>query len=545
MNKKIPFFILLLIVSVALLLRFYRLGEIPAGMHADAASQAYNAFSILHSGKDQYGQFFPILFRANGSYQPPLYTYLSITSITIFGNTIFAAHFLSALAGILLVVITFFFCTSTAKTRMRFTLGLLAGFIIATSPWSIFFSRLVVEANLSVLIFVSGVTLLVLSLKRIRIFPVACFILGLSTHSYYSEQIIILLFLPLFIYLFRKYFVKNKISIVIGLGIFFLLQLPHLITIQSGAFSRRFSQVSYILNQSETSNQLIRNFLSGIIRFLNQYLSYFMPNNLFLNYNPSLGRTIPDMGVFYSWFIIPFILGIRDLIKKKQDVFSKIILLLLIITPIPAGLTGDQFYPLRTLSFLWTISIVIALGIYNLFSLFKTSFLKLLLFSTIFLYSLFSFYISYFILYKYENPQSSSYGYPYIKLINYLPLIGNKHIIIDSTRDIGIGLRVAYLTSYNPKKMQDQLRPQLKSLYYSNIVNTGEIYNIENIEIKPVTWSDTCKENTIIIGDLLSISDQQTEEYQLKKEFEINDITGKPALKIYSTQPRDQCQKSI
>lgn len=542
MNKRY-FLFLILIILLALALRFYKLAEIPAGLHYDAASQAYNAFSLLQSGKDHYGEPFPILFRANGSYQPPLYTYLSTLPVLILGNTILAAHFISALAGTLLVLISFFFLNVLTDLKKKPILSLIAAFIVAISPWAVLFSRIVIEANLSVLIFAGGVTLLITSLKKIRVFPLACLILGLSTHTYYTEQITVMLFLPLFLLYFRRYFRQHKTLLIIGLFVFLLIQLPHIVTIQSGAFTRRFSQVSYVSNQSAASNLFIINILDGIIRFLNQYFSYFMPNHLFFDYNPSLGRTIPGLGVFYSWLIVPFLWGIRYLIKYQHLLFSKVILLLVLITPIPAGLTGDQFYPLRTLTFLWIVSIIIALGIYSLSIVFKNKILKLSLLSFFFLYSIFSLYISYFVIYKYENPQASSYNYPYVKLMDYLPAYRNQHIFIDSTRDIGIGLRIAYLTSYSPEKMQAQLRPQLKSSYYNNTVNIDEIYSIENIEIKPFKWQDTCKENALVIGDLLTVSDPQISDYQLKKEFEVNDITGKVALIGYSTHPKTKCQK--
>lgn len=55
MTIKIHYLILVAIFSLALFLRFYQLGSNPAGLHGDGASQGYNAFSILHTGKDRYG----------------------------------------------------------------------------------------------------------------------------------------------------------------------------------------------------------------------------------------------------------------------------------------------------------------------------------------------------------------------------------------------------------------------------------------------------------------------------------------------------------
>src|SRR3989337_4038272 len=107
--------IFLAVVLVAVALRFYQLDRIPPGLIIDEASEGYNAFSILHTGKDRYGQIFPILFRSFGSFQAPLYTYLSVIPIYLFGNSIFSIHFVSAVSGVILVITTFILLVNFEK----------------------------------------------------------------------------------------------------------------------------------------------------------------------------------------------------------------------------------------------------------------------------------------------------------------------------------------------------------------------------------------------------------------------------------------------
>ena len=45
------------ILITALLLRVVFLGSIPSGLFTDEASNAYDAYSILHTLRDQYGEF--------------------------------------------------------------------------------------------------------------------------------------------------------------------------------------------------------------------------------------------------------------------------------------------------------------------------------------------------------------------------------------------------------------------------------------------------------------------------------------------------------
>lgn len=533
MNKWIQRFFLISLLILAFFLRFYKLDSIPAGIHGDGASQGYNAFSLLTTGKDRYGQPYPILFRSLGSYQPPLYTYLTIIPITFFGNSIFAANFISAFSGVMLVLITYLFLTyslSYFNVRESNLISLIASLMVAIAPWSILFSRLAVEANLGLLLFALSLLLFIHSLKKVQAFLVACLVLGLSTHAYYSERLIAIIFLPLFIILYRKILLQYKRWVILGLILFAITQIPHLLILNTGAFTRRFDQVSDIDNQL--------NLLTAGKLVINNYLIYYSPKNLFYDSDINLGRTLPGLSVFYNWLLVPLLIGIWCLLKKIPPEFSKMIGMLLVITPLAASFTGDVFYPLRVLDFLWILTIVISLGIFQLYSLFKTKIMRGL-FTTMFLsYFLFSLFISYFVLFKYEKAQN--YGYAYLKLMDTLSKYNDKHIMIDSARDPGIGIRIAYLKKYPPKEMQEQLQFQLKTPYYSSEVNLDEIYKIDNIEVKRLNFGDICK-SSIIVGDQLAISQKQIEEHLLRLEFEIEDLSGKTALYGYSTTSTKSC----
>ncbi len=511
-GSKNHFWILILIMLVAGMLRFYKLNEIPAGLHADAASQGYNAFSLIHTGKDRYGESFPILFRSNGSYQPPVYTYLTTLPVLILGNTVFAVRFLSALSGVILVLVTYLLLPKRVSLTGALT--------VAVSPWSVFFSRLTVEANLAVTIFALSVLLLMASLKKKYIFPIACLILGLSTHTYYSERLISVIFLPVFILLFRKMLIKKWL--ILGLIVFAFTQIPHLLVLQSGAFANRFSQAG-----------------SGF--FLNNYLAYFSPKNLFFDSGTDLGRLMPSLSTFYNWMLVPFLVGLVVLLKNKAENRFKVLGLLLLVTPVAAGLTGDVFYPLRALDFLWVVTLVISFGIYQIYTFISPKKIKIFLLGFVVFYSLFSLYISYFVLFKYEK--AKDYGYAYLELADKLKAYRDKHIVIDSVRDPGIGLRLSYLKSYDPKIIQKQLTAQLKSPYYSSTVNTGETYLIGNIEVKPIDWGEDCKKNYIFVGDNAAISEKEAKDHYLKPEFEIPDLTGETYLRAYSPSLSSYCLK--
>lgn len=543
MKKYNYFLIFILILIATAFIRFSKLGEIPPGLNIDEASQGYNAYSLLLTGKDRYGEKLPILFRSFGSFQPPIYTYLTVIPIKIFGPTIFSVHLVSALSGIGIILITFF--VVYLATRNAF-LSLVSMAVLSFSPWMVFFSRTGTEAMTGIFFFLLGLLFLVVSLKKsVKYFPLACLILGISTHAYYSERIVDLLFLISFIFIFHKVYFKDRRWFVTGIIILVLTQIPHLMMMGKGAFSRRLMQVNYFdinsfLNNSGNLRYLPFGRIMFILReFFSQYSAYFSPKNLFFDPDPQGARSLPDLSVFYSLFFVPFLFGIKAIVINSKNLLTKIIILIAVIGPIPAALTFDPFYTLRVLVFLWGIGLIISLGAYEICRL-KPILIKYL-FAVLFVPSLFALYKSTFILTKYER--SEVYGYSYIKLLEETDKYPQKHFIVDSPRDLGTGIRLVFFKKYNPVDLQNSLKERMKTDYYSSI-ESEELYSVGNVEVRSINWEkDACGENNILVGDLLAFSETQINEHHLKIEFIIKDLSGETRLRAYSTQPKDSCFK--
>ena len=107
-KKFIPYILLGLIILIAIATRFYKLGEIPKGFYVDEAGQGYSAYSILKTGKDEFGKSFPIVFRSLTDFKTPVYIYLIVPLIPIFGLTPFTVRFPSFIFSILSIPILFF-----------------------------------------------------------------------------------------------------------------------------------------------------------------------------------------------------------------------------------------------------------------------------------------------------------------------------------------------------------------------------------------------------------------------------------------------------
>jgi 4-amino-4-deoxy-L-arabinose transferase-like glycosyltransferase len=520
-------FILFCIIVLAVFLRLYKLGEVPPGFHPDEVSQAYNAFSILKTAHDRYGEFLPILFRSFANYQPPVYTYLAPIPIFIFGNTIFAARFTSGFFGVLTVILTYFLSYHLVKQKYREKISLVFALVVAISPWSVHFSRRVVEGNLGIFFFLLAFYLLLKSLKNIRLFPIATLVVAVSTHAYYSERLIAAIFLPTFLVYYRDYFIKQKKWVFLGFLTLVAVLLPHAVTIMGGAFASRFMQVA-----SSGGNL--------ILDFIKHYLSYYSPKSLFSDIGSNLGRISPGLGVFYAWMFAPFLAGIYFLRKFIESKYTGVLGIFLLVSLVPVALTGDVFYPLRALEFLWILSFVISIGLVALFGMLKNNYIKGLIAVVLPLYSLSTFYTSYFVLFKHESTEDV--GQAYVTLFQEFQKYKNYSMVIDSARDPAIGLRIAYLSRFNPAILQKELRPQMVSPYYSDKVELNDVYTIGNITVRAINWGkDSCAKNTIIVGDNLAISDTQMKDHHLTKLFEIESVNKDFVLSGYGTNPSKDC----
>ena len=85
---KSPTFCLILILCLAAFLRFSALDRVPPSLNWDETAIAYNAYSILQTGKDEWGKSWPLLgFESFGEYKLPVFIYATIPGVGLFGLT--------------------------------------------------------------------------------------------------------------------------------------------------------------------------------------------------------------------------------------------------------------------------------------------------------------------------------------------------------------------------------------------------------------------------------------------------------------------------
>ena len=522
--KEIIFLVLIIFLSI--FLRFYKLGEVPNGLYVDEAVSAYNAYSILETGKDEYGKAFPLAFRFFGSYSPPLYVYLSTVPVKLFGLNIYSARFTSALFGVIGVILVYFFL----KGRR----GLTAAIIFAASPWAIFYSRVGYEINLGFILLVLGILFLWQGINKPKFLFWAYVVLSLSTYGAHFERYLAPLLLISSIFVFKRF---SLWGVIVAL----IIQIPNIYLLFTPAFFAKgglFYQDLIIIQARKISilPMFISYPLSFIREFISRYLSYFSPRNLFLLEGYDLQRSVPGLSVFYFWMIVPYFIGLYRLIKERKEMFNRFLIFLFIIIPIPLALTKDPFSSQRGFPMFLPIVLVIALGIdYLLLKYRKITYLTLFLLVPI---SLIFLWRSYFALLPYERVHVWNWGLD--KLSVEVQKRSDEKFVLDQSREKPIYIELAFFLKYPPKKLQESVDRSIKDNYYSNI-NFDSYYQFANIETRGIKWEEDIYKRQILVGDEFSVSPAQMKEHFLTQVFEILDPTGEIVFRGYETNPDLKC----
>ncbi len=134
--------LLLLILALAAVFRFYQIGEIPPGPHYDEASKLFDALDVLA------GQHTPFSLRPYG--REMLHVYLALPLVLLLGPTHLVLRLLAAVAGVLTPLAIYLFVRELMgerDQRLAQWMGLLAASLFAVSYWALAVNRIGFRAN--------------------------------------------------------------------------------------------------------------------------------------------------------------------------------------------------------------------------------------------------------------------------------------------------------------------------------------------------------------------------------------------------------------
>ena len=390
--------VLIVVVIVSALLRFYKISDNPPSLNWDEVSHGYNAYSILKTGKDEWGMVLPIIFRAYGDYKLPVYIYTTVVSVALFGLNTFAARLPSVLAGISSVVFTYLLVGELFKRKsyrspitdhspsQRLSrvgdrsLATIASLLVAVEPWSLFLSRGAFEANLALTFIIAGVYFFLRGLHSTYYILLSTILLGFSVWTYNSARIFVPLFLAFLIFVYRKQFLvflnrsKKHTTYYVLLTAFFFLPMFYQLLSPSG--QARYGWVSVIdegaiaqineargnSNLSPGLSRLLHNKGTFFVnRFVRNWASHYSADFLFFKGGSDYQFNVPGRGLIYPINAIFLIVGVIVLLKRR-DKTAAIILGWFYFGSIASSLTREAPHTLRAITMLPSPMILTAVG---------------------------------------------------------------------------------------------------------------------------------------------------------------------------------------
>ena len=287
-------------------MRFYRLGDVPAGLHYDEAFNGLDALALVDIPLTDW----PIFFNDNYG-REPLFIWLSGLAHALFGPSIWTARFISALSGVLLIPATAWLGWQIAPllrvgNRQQFALWSAAA--ILALLWSQIFARFGIRATLFVLV----ETMLWAAVWRawqrrppaVGAWVIAGVLAGLSFYTYLPARLLPLVFLLLLVaaYLQDRTRLQRHLSgllscalatflVALPLGIYFL-QNPL-------AFSTRTGQATTGIERED----VIANLWGTLAMFM-------------LSGDHDLVSNLPFRPVLDPILALPFLIGIGLALRR-------------------------------------------------------------------------------------------------------------------------------------------------------------------------------------------------------------------------------------
>lgn len=380
MKTRVSF---LLVLLVACVLRLYNLGNNPPSLYWDEVSLGYNAYSILKTGHDEHGNFFPIAtFPAFGDYKPPLYIYATVPWIALFGLTEFAVRFTSSLSGIIAIYLIYQLGT-LVKSRK---LGLTAASLLALSPWHLQMSRGAFESNLATTLILAGVIGWIKAMQGKPWWVLLTAVsFALSMYTFNAQRLMIPLFIIVLALIYWRKIARQVLPFASFALIFVLMVLPmvpHVLSKEGQLRYREvnvFSDVDLITKNAFRAeldhawiwpNLLHNRRLEYAYQFLDHYLDQFNFDFLFIagDVNPRLSAQV--VGGMYAIELVFVAIGMYMLFRKR--VYMRwLILAWLLIAPIPAGTARETPHALRALAMLPPLVLISAIGLLSVGSMMR------------------------------------------------------------------------------------------------------------------------------------------------------------------------------
>lgn len=463
------------VIILALVLRFWQLGNVPISMSDDEIRETYVSYSIAHTAKDYYGNFLPIVFKMDGfNTYGVVPIYIRSLFFLFLDLNPFSARFPYALASVGSVILLFLLIKKLFNSKI---IALTSSVLIAISVWQIQLSRIAIETNITIFLYLLGITIYLYARERTKWIFVSMLVLFSAFYGYSAFKTFFLpLVLILLWYNFKKLGKKNIFIIIITIIICFLSFGWLNLTKNAGSYAGVNGNQFFFQDKEKTalnvelerraSNEpeIIKNFYHNKFTYWfrqasSNYLYAFSPQYLFLNQEASGIYSIWGRGMMYFFEMPLIIFGLIYLFKKKKRE-SLFILFLLLISPLASTFgIGTPTWTSRSALMPFWLYVFIGAGAYCLITFPKKKVLRIIIlffFVLLYIYGLTGYLYQYY--YDWARTNAKYFSKSTKDLVDKIDLYNEKgkEVIVAGAAE-NTFLHYAFYNKIEPKIVQNKI----------------------------------------------------------------------------------------
>jgi 4-amino-4-deoxy-L-arabinose transferase-like glycosyltransferase len=404
MNRRVIWYLLLAVMILAALFRFWRLGDLPPGLYHDEAYNGLDALSLnqgkvfpqfyegwelyaadAHAGQSAQETSFPLFFEGNYG-REPLHVYLMALSVSLLGATPFAIRAVPAAAGVLAVLTTFLATRALLNSRSKcrkprptpggdYLVPLLAALTMAILYPAVHFSRFGIRAMVFVPVEMMAVACFWWGVNRAArkpdltgdgktwlLFLLSGSLLGLGIYTFAASRLLPLvwiIFVPLWFWRDRTAFHCHWRQIAGMAGIAFLTALPLLLFFLRYPYYFVF-RIAYVANKGKgaVEGKAWMTWLLNVGRVL---------RGLAWQGETHLRHNLPGRPYLDPIQAILFLLGLINTLRQLLQPRIQFLLIWFGVMLLPSILSGDAPHFGRLSGAAGPIAILVALGAVWLF----------------------------------------------------------------------------------------------------------------------------------------------------------------------------------
>lgn len=217
--------LLAVVFALGFFARTWEFGRLPPSLNPDEASTGVEAVNLLRYGQDRNAVPYPVKFISWGSGQDVLYAYLLIPLVALRGSSpavVRLPMLVFALATIPLIYLA-------ARRIFGASVGLMAAFMLAISPWHILLSRWALDSNVLPFVFLSGFTCLLMLEQDGWWFVPASVALAFCLYAYGTAYVVVPAFMAGALVIILRQGRVSKVQLWSGLTAFAVLSTPILL----------------------------------------------------------------------------------------------------------------------------------------------------------------------------------------------------------------------------------------------------------------------------------------------------------------------------